>query len=402
MKPKFTICRLGAQDKVPTVDSVITNSDLKTICEKLTGKTVFDVEWVEERIKGKMFTLETEELLFYITYTPKVVGGRNSYLQSVPTAFGLFLKESARVQKKSQFCLYFTPFRGENQTRYHQFMYRLLISMGIRFVNPDEGLRGLELRDYCGVRELIADRDSNSSRNSANQSSYITDEGESYHVYGKTFGANQKETAMLCMALCRISDKPIRLFQISDNDSEYLSETDIEAIMQYAQNYGGVQIEILDDTYEFKDDYEHQADKISAEESLRSPRFIYNLLQKTGGHKCCSLCHCEIDSIIQGAHIYPVYAIKQRTDLTFSDRLKMATDEDNGIWLCENHHKLFDRGLIRFVNGKLQVMPKLSENDITFVNSISPVKEIDRSFYNQKMSDYFDKRDEFYRTEKYY
>jgi len=402
MKPKFTICRLGAQDKVPKVDSVITNSDLKTICVKLTGKTVFDVEWVEERIKGKMFTLETEEIMFYITYTPKVVDGRNSYLQSVPTAFGLFLKESVQIQKKSQFCLYFTPFRGENQTRYHQFMYRLLLSMGIRFVNPDEGLRGLKFREYCSVRELIADRESNSSRNCANQSSYITDEGESYHVYGKTFGANQKETTMLCLALCRISDKPIRLFQISDNDSEYLSETDIEAIMQYSQNYGNVKFEILDDTYEFDGDYEHQVNHISAEESLRSPRFIYNLLQKTGGHKCCSLCHCEIDSIIQGAHIYPVYAIKQRTDLTFPDRLEMATDKDNGIWLCENHHKLFDRGLIRFENGKLQVMPKLSENDITFVNDISPFKEIDSNFYNQKMSEYFDKRDEFYRTEKYY
>ena len=128
----------------------------------------------------------------------------------------------------------FTPFRGENQTRYHQLMYRLLISMGVNFINADEGLRGLNLEGYSTVRELIIDRESNRSRNSYNQSSYITDEGISYHVYGKTFGANQKETTMLCLALCRISDKPIRLFQISDNDSEFLSDKDIESIKIFA------------------------------------------------------------------------------------------------------------------------------------------------------------------------
>lgn len=402
MKPLFTISRLGAQNKVPDVNTIIHHSDLVNICQRLTDQNEFDVVWIEERIKGKMFTLETDDCKFYITYTPNVVGGRNSYLQSVPTAFGIYLNESIQNGKKCQFCLYFTPFRGENQTRYHQFMYKLLSSMGVLFVNADEGLRGLTVKDYSSVCELIADRDSNSSRNSSNKSSYITDEGLFYHVYGKTFGANQKETTMLCLALCRISDKPIRLFQISDNDSEYLSDADIEAIKLYARNFGKVQIDVLDDTYEFNDDYEQQCNQTSAEESLRSPRFIFNLLEKTGGHKCCSLCHCEIESIIQGAHIYPVQAIKRRDDLPFDVRLEMATDKDNGIWLCENHHKLFDRGLIRFENGNLQIMPKLSEIDAAFVNDISPYKIIDKQYFTTKMSAYFDKRDEFYRAEGYY
>ena len=402
MKPKFTICKLGAQAKVANVDTIITYSDLSKICNKLTGKTQFEVKWVDERIKGKMFTLETDTHIFYITYTPKDVGGRNSYLQSVPTAFGIYLNEFVSSEKVCQFCLYFTPFRGENQTRYHQLMYRLLISMGVNFINADEGLRGLNLEGYSTVRELIIDRESNRSRNSYNQSSYITDEGISYHVYGKTFGANQKETTMLCLALCRISDKPIRLFQISDNDSEFLSDKDIESIKIFANKFGRVEIEVLNDTYEFTEDQEQTLVSTPPTESLRSPRFIFNLLEKTGGHKCCELCHCEIESIIQGAHIYPVYAIKQRFDLSFSERLRMATDKNNGLWLCENHHKLFDRGLIKFENGKLQVLSKLDNPDVDFVNRISPYKKIQDEYYTPAMANYFEMRDKFYRSEKIY
>lgn len=402
MKPKFTICRLGAQAKVANVDTIITDADFSKICRRLTGQSQFDVKWVDKRIKGKMFTLETDSQIFYITYTPKVVGGRNSYLQSVPTAFGIYLNEFVTSRKRCKFCLYFTPFRGENQTRYHQLMYRLLISMGVNFINADEGLRGLGLQGYSTVRELIIDRETNRSRNSYNQSSYITDEGTSYHVYGKTFGANQKETTMLCLALCRISDKTIRLFQISDNDSEYLSDKDIESITFFAKNFGRAKIEVLNDTYDFRENDEQPYAPTPSDESLRSPRFIFNLLEKTGGHKCCSLCHCKIESIIQGAHIYPVYAIKQRLDLPFSERLRMATDQNNGLWLCENHHKLFDRGLIKFEDGRLQVLPKLTDSDVAFVEKISPYKSIQSDYYTPAMAKYFEMREEFYRAEKIY
>ena len=181
---------------------------------------------------------------------------------------------------------------------------------------------------------------------------------------------------MLCLALCRISDKTIRLFQISDNDSEYLSDKDIESITFFAKNFGRAKIEVLNDTYDFRENDER--------------------------HKCCSLCHCKIESIIQGAHIYPVYAIKQRLDLPFSERLRMATDQNNGLWLCENHHKLFDRGLIKFEDGRLQVLPKLTDSDVAFVEKISPYKSIQSDYYTPAMAKYFEMREEFYRAEKIY
>ena len=400
MKPRFTICRLGAQDKVPNTDEIIKTSDLTFICQELTMRKDYDVRWQEERIEGKMFTLETETHKYFISYTPKDVGGRNSYLQSVPTAFGRYLEASARESKECQFCLYITTVsHGNNQTPYHLFMYRLLSTIGIRFLNATEGLRGIVVKPYHNVRELIRDRDRNRYKNNANTSSYITDEGSSYHIYGKTFGANQKETTLLCYALCRISEKPIRLFQIIDNEQPRLSEADIQSIKSFAAVSGKSPIDILDDTYRFPESETAEQGQAPCGENLRSPRFVFNLLQKTGGHKCCELCHCEIESIVQGAHIYPISAIRKRADLTYQEKLAFATDKDNGLWLCENHHKLFDDGLIRFDDGVMRTLPRLSQSNAEFVKAISTSSRIKAEYYTEAMRKYFVWRDEFYSSE---
>jgi predicted restriction endonuclease len=80
-------------------------------------------------------------------------------------------------------------------------------------------------------------------------------------------------------------------------------------------------------------------------DQLRSPKYQYNLLNKLGS-KQCALCGCNIPEIIQGAHVWPVSSIKSANHVNYDDKLKYATDGDNGIWLCENHHKLFDRNMI--------------------------------------------------------
>ena len=53
--------------------------------------------------------------------------------------------------------------------------------------------------------------------------------------------------------------------------------------------------------------------------SLRSPRYIYNLLEKLGDKKC-ALCECEIPQIIQGAHIWPVADIKMNNNINQDEK----------------------------------------------------------------------------------
>lgn len=81
------------------------------------------------------------------------------------------------------------------------------------------------------------------------------------------------------------------------------------------------------------------------------------------GAKKCAWCNCNVPEIIEGAHICPVYKIKGEKSISNEDRRKAAVDGDNGIWLCRNHHRLFDSGIVTINEDKLrlEINPKYSQ-----------------------------------------
>ncbi len=388
MKPIFRINRLGAQDKSPTYDKFLSKDILDDICLRLLKTTDYEIEWIEERNKGRLIILETNNSKEYINLSQTgKVKGRNYQVQSIPTALSIYLNEEKFQNKKCNFWFYFLPFDGNNETNYMIFFYRVMKTIGIKFINDDYGLEHTKLIEYATVKELINSRNYLRESNSGNQSTYITDEGEYYHIYGKTFGANQKETTLLCFAISAITDKPVKLFQILDNDSTQLSEQDKQAIINYSNQDGNTAIEVLDDSYQFDNDTSD-----SVKDNLRSPQFIFNLLHKFGGEKKCVLCNCKIDRIIQAAHIYPVASIRKRSDLKFEEKFKLAVDADNGIWLCENHHKLFDSNLIWFEEGKLCISSKLNVEDLLYIKQVTTIENIEPQYVNERMLAFFDSR----------
>ncbi len=388
MKPTFKINRLGAQDRSPTYDTFLKKEILDDICYRICETKDYDTVWVEERNKGRLITLETDDVINYINLSQTgQIQGRNYQVQSIPTALSIFLKEKTNNEKHSLFWFYFLPFKGNNETDYMLFFYRVMITVGVEFLNPDFGLENTQLLPYASVKDLINARNHLRNVNPGNESTYITDEGDYYHIYGKTFGANQKETTLLCFAISAITDKPVKLFQIVDNESTEISEPDKEAISKYSKTHGNKPIEILDDSYQFDND---MSDHVK--DNLRSPQFIYNLLRKFNGEKKCVLCECKIDRIIQAAHIFPVAAIRKREDLDFDSKFRLAVDADNGIWLCENHHKLFDSGLIWFEEGHLVISNKLDQEDSTFIKQITTIEQIEPQYINERMLAFFDNR----------
>ena len=84
--------------------------------------------------------------------------------------------------------------------------------------------------------------------------------------------------------------------------------------------------------------------------------FRNKLLNKYG--KCC-LCGVSDPMFLIASHIKP---------WAKSEPLEKL-DPDNGLLLCPNHDKLFDKGLITFdESGKIMISKKLAENDRTFMN----------------------------------
>lgn len=387
MSKIFYIDRLGAQNTSDTYDKILTEDILKDICFRLTGTQKFKIKWNESRNTGRLVSLVDEEKdkKHYINISKygADTNYRNSYFQSVPTAIGIFLNE--KQYKNIDFCFYFMPnYEGNIFTDYHKFFYRIMFTIGVNFINYDSITNSNDLIEFNSLTDIINERNRLRGRNSGNNSTYIEEDDDVYNIYGKTFGANSKETVLLSMALIYISKKPIRLYQIIDNDSSVLSSNDINAMKNFAIKEKLNEIEILDDSYEF--------DEIFKNDNLRSPRFTYNLLCKTNGEKKCAICDCHIEKIIQGAHIYPVHTIKNNSSLTQEEKMEYATDGDNGIWLCENHHKLFDSNIITFNNGAVEYNIIKLDRDVDYLNDITKYKSIPKELYNDKVKKYFNLR----------
>ena len=373
-----------------------------SICRRLTGQEQYKIVKEHRRDVGKLFFLETDKRIFYITYTPYGnVDGRNSYFQSIPTAMNLYLENKDISHKETSFHLYLPKSAGNNKTSYHIFMYQLLKTIGIDFINEIEALGNIQLTGFTSVEKVIGDRNKISSGNRSNRPTFITDEGDVYNLYAKTFGANSKESSLICLAISRISDKPINLYFVEDNKSNFLSKSDIKGIQTFAKTqkcqpinfYSGDGIDLT------KSNKENSKEN----DNLRHPQFTYNLLAKTYGKKKCVLCNCMIERIIQAAHIYPLEAIKKDTHKQFSEKLKLAVDGNNGMWLCQNHHKLFDCGLIRFNDdGSIFYNNVTKEEDKVYLDSITIKKSIGADFFNSATLRYLHMRDTYYAAQHRY
>ena len=123
---------------------------------------------------------------------------------------------------------------------------------------------------------------------------------------------------------------------------------------------------------------------------MRSPRYLFNLLDRLGT-KRCALCECEIPELIQGAHIWPVADIK-RQPLTLEQKLSYATDGHNGLWLCENHHKMFDENLIRILPSGRISYHSAANKHILFMQKITTVDALDDEYMSDRFVEYLDRR----------
>lgn len=60
-----------------------------------------------------------------------------------------------------------------------------------------------------------------------------------------------------------------------------------------------------------------------------------------------------------------------KLDMPFSEKRKLAVDADNGLWLCANHDKLFEYGLIYFEDNVLKISDNLTEKQKEYVKYLT-------------------------------
>ena len=370
--------------------NIITKDILEEICFKITNQKIFTCDYVDNNYKdeflektynkGRMALLLYEDVVNYISFSEVEINGRNSSVQSVPTAFNIFYLNS--YPKKKLF-YYFLNKKGNAETEYQILIYRLMITIGFKFLNIPKTLIN-RIVSFNSIDDLIFNRKINTSKNKSNNSTFITKNDKSeIEIYGKTYGANKYETSLLCYTLstlCHPTQKII-LYEILEGNLKELPASSIKVI----KKMNTIEINPIDMKLERK--------IYNNEINLRSPNYLLNLFKKLGD-KQCVLCNCKIPELIQGAHIFPISEIKKIKNITIEKKLEYALDGENGLWLCENHHKLFDRGIISFeLDGKVKYKSDLDYHHKEFLEEITKIDALPKKILTNQFLWYLKQRE---------
>lgn len=368
---------------------VITEEVLRDVCERITGKMEFTVDFVDNDYqdefleasynKGRIAILHYASIANYISFSELEIGGRNSSVQSVPTAYNMYYSNPYPYKR---LYYYFLNFSGNAETDYQLLIYRLMSTIGFEFLNASAALTS-RICAFNSVEDIIFNRKINAGRNKSNNSTFITKSGSGeIEIYGKTYGANKYETSLICYALATFwqQGQRIKLYEVLEGDLKELPASSLSVIKQM----GVIDVIPTDMTLE--------KTIFNENNSLRSPRYTYNLFNKLG-NKRCALCNCEIPELIQGAHIWPVADIKRAPAMSFEQRLACATDGENGLWLCENHHKLFDEHFFTFnQNGHVQFKSGVEHRHTTYMRDITTNMILPESVMTERFVEYLWRR----------
>ncbi|MBF9197155.1 HNH endonuclease signature motif containing protein [Microvirga terrestris] len=362
-----------------TYKDLLTKEILSDVCLKVMGRADYTYEFDDEGYNiGRLAVLSYRGKDVFISFSESNIQSRNSSFQSLPSALSRFILHE---NESKEICYYVLPnVEGNLETDYFIFMYRLMATAGVQLLNLDDFVT-TSIVKFSSADDVIVHKDRLRSRQRANNSTYLTRGSDnSVQIYGKTYGANKYETTLLSVALAKLASDPVELYEVKEGNLRALPEMSKNAIL----SLGGVSI--------FTSDAAIEAREFVRDDSLRSIRFVYNLLEKFG-HKKCTLCECEVPQIIQGAHIWPVAAIKKQTNLSLEKKLDHALDGHNGLWLCENHHKLFDSNtLMLSASGKVKYKRTLKVNDIGYIRGITTSKQIPAAFMHEKLKAYLVRR----------
>lgn len=312
----------------------------------------------------------------YVIVSRENADARNAFLaQYIPTVLRAYIDD--RTANKEIYA-YLSDVSDRAKTAFIVDTYRVAKALGIGILNESDLGLG-EIKPYDTFSEWKKAKTSRRNYNRANNSSYAIEDDDEIVVYGKLFGANGKEAVFLACQLAQIAKKTgktVVFVQVKEQDTETVSENDKRVLQYYGVVIESGEIVVTDDRR-----------RVSKSTCRSQYEFRYNLLEKYGGKKCY-LCDCDIDRMIIASHIHRIVDI-DRSPLPKAEKHRQAVDGDNGFWLCANHDKLFEYGIVTFdVDGDLLVTEDISKTQADYIKKITTTTKIQPCHLNPELAGY--------------
>lgn len=146
-------------------------------------------------------------------------------------------------------------------------------------------------------------------------------------------------------------------------------------VLEYIERYSNEDKERIGKIEESLEQFEGSVKEAIVKIRVNQDKFRNALLNK---YKHCCLCPIDDERLLVASHIKPW------KDSDNSEKL----DVNNGLLLCANHDRVFDKGLISFdSNGKIMISHSLNKINMTFMN-ITETMSIDITVGNHKYLEY--------------
>ena len=368
--------QINSQKEKNYYKNLLTKSLLTQICQNITGQGHYVVKELDDHYNvGRLLIIEYNGIKNYVSLSEKQAKGRNSSLQSAPSAYNLFIGDNAN-NKKLYF--YFLSNDASLYTEYHKLYYKIMATAGFVFLNHQTQY---DFSPFASVGDLISARDENRGKNTGNASTYVTMTNNIVQVFAKTYGANKYESTLIAVACALLHKGVVHLYNVCEKDLKTLPKSSIDTLSKFNN------LRILYASDQIPDKVGKQ--KVTV---YRSPMYIYHLIEKFGPKKCVC-CDCRIPELIQGAHIWNVSSIKKDPKLDEKTKSEYIVSEDNGIWLCSNHHKLFDSNYITLTRkGTFKLSNTLGNETNDYIRSITKNYNLPLNLLTKKMLFFISKR----------
>lgn len=350
----------------------ITSNVVDKILTKLGLPIDYSIEYVHG--DGRNIIITHGEKNIFVIVSRESADSRNAFLaQYVPTVLSQYIAYPS-INKKIYVFLLDTTERAK--ANFILDTYRICKTLGIDIINESD-LNISRIQPYTTFQDWKNAKVNRQQYNSTNNSSYAIEDEDGYTLYGKLYGANGKDSSFIACQLANIAkneSKSLKFIPVKEHGTETISQTDETLLNYYGVDTSSGSI-IL-----HKKQFEQSTCR-------KQDEFKFNLLEKYGKKKCY-LCDCDIESNIIASHIHRIADI-DNSSLSNEEKRKQAVDADNGFWLCANHDKMFEHGIITFDrNGNLIINNKLKDYQISYINNVTNVFRIADNHLTQGLINY--------------
>lgn len=337
----------------------LSNEVLRDVVYRIFNTSDFiEEDDLSNRRNGRFIKIvdDASNHVYYICFSNPNNDSRNaSLMQFVSPSYIEFYNDPL---PNKTLCIYIINPSRNDRTNYIRMFYRCFQTIGINILNADQ-LEIPEITPFVNYEDLKRYRGETSGRNMHNKQSYFIDDESQISLYGKTFGANTMESFIFALTLKKIADKRVVFYPVVDNNSRDVSAGQRNILIDL-----GVEFEEAIELFS-SDGY---AKPNSRGGSRNTPVFHYNLLKKFG-EKRCYLCGCDMEHLIIGSHIERVSDIDRSASYNNDEKARRSSDGDNGFWLCANHDKMFEYGIIYFEDYLLSINSIIvNPEDLQFIH----------------------------------